>query len=82
MNINTVGGNLRTIKKGGAAPYKTWYYNMGKDFDIVDTHFPDNKKIVVHRVRNGINIGKKSLNRIKNEELCETIYDYYGNEYK
>ena len=75
------GGNLRYFDKGDEVPYKTLYYNIGENFDIFDMPIfaNDEEQTVIHRIRDGKNIGSIPLEYLRNQDICETAFTRHGN---
>ena len=63
------GGSLNSYEKGDKIPYKSYCYNLTKDFNIIDTEPYQYDYPIIHIIRDGINKGCFSLNNIENNEL-------------
>lgn len=52
------GGSLLNYDVGDEVPYKTFWYNYGKDFNIIDfaSNYYDDK-VIIHKIRDGKNEG-------------------------
>lgn len=74
-----MGGNLRYYKKGDEVPYKTPFYNFGKDFMVFDYRsFMAEYGLVVHIIKDG-----KYYRTVKHDKVPKTIpvglvVDNYG----
>ncbi len=81
ITLGVSGGNLRYFDKGDEVPYKTHYYNIGKNFDIFDmpVFANDEEQTVIHRIRDGKDIGSIPLEYLRNQDICETAFTRYGN---
>ena len=60
------GGSLKYFKNGDTVPYQTFWYNMGKDFNILDFNDWQGDEPIAHIIRDGkvvktINISDKIL---------------------
>lgn len=81
--VSQMGGLLRGYKNGNKVPYKTYYYNYGLNFCIIDTHPYEEEQIaIIHIIENG-KVKKTILfEDLTNEDLekAEKLISYYGEE--
>lgn len=80
--ISYSGGDLRNYDKGDEVPYRTLYYNLGKDFNIYDLKPYDHDEPIIHIIRNGINLGVKTLDEMKSSDFDVRGFSDHGIELK
>jgi hypothetical protein len=71
------GGQLRDFDESSELPLKTWYYKYPPNFIVFDFRW-DSKNVWV--IRDGKFKEFKSYTKLIEDDLGETVYDYYGNE--
>ena len=74
-----MGGNLRSYKKGDEVPYKTPFYNYGKDFMIFDyRYFIEDCDLVVHIIKDGKYYRTLKYDQIPKSTVIGLVVDNYG----
>lgn len=82
--IHCMGGNLRYYRRGSTVPYKTPFYNYGKDFMVFDyrTFNYDepicDEELKVHIIRNGRYFRTVPYNRVPSRYEIGLVLDNYG----
>lgn len=74
------GGSLDYFDKNDEIPYVTYWYNLGKDFNIIDLFPYEHDYSIVHIIRNGKNQGIKLLKELTDNDFCFSTYDDHGNK--
>lgn len=70
------GGSLNSYDEGDDVPYKTFWYNYSKDFNIIDFFPYDHDELIVHMIRDGKNIGIKTLDKLTEDDFsCKSFND-------
>ena len=80
--LDWAGGALEYFSINSVVPYRTHFYNLGKNFNIVDYYPEEHPDVVIHLIRDGKNIGFKYLINLKDEDLCFDTYEYNGRKFK
>lgn len=70
------GGSLKYFKNGDTVPYQTFWYNMGKDFNILDFNDWQGDEPIAHIIRDGKVVKTINISDITEEELQFDNYDY------
>ena len=82
--IHCMGGNLRYYHRGAIVPYKTPFYNYGKDFMVFDCRtFNYNEPIVedelwVHIIKNGRYFRSVRYDRVPSRYKIGLVLNNYG----
>lgn len=82
--IHCMGGNLRYYHRGSTVPYKTSFYNYGKDFMVFDYRtFNYNEPICedelkVHIIKNGRYFRSVRYDRVPSRYKIGLVLDNYG----
>ena len=82
--IHCMGGNLRYYRRGSAVPYKTPFYNYGKDFMVFDFRtFNFNEPIYhddlkVHIIKNGRYFRSVRYDRVPSRYEIGLVLNNYG----
>lgn len=70
------GGHLNVIEED--VPYRSFVYNYGKDFNIIDFFPFDDERGFVHIIRDGKNLGKRYFDELTEEDLNFESYNDHG----
>ena len=70
------GGSLNVIED--EVPYRSFVYNYGKDFNIIDFFPFEDERGFVHIIRDGKNLGKKYFDELTEEDLSFENYNDHG----
>ena len=74
-----MGGNLRYYKRGDEVPYKTPFYNFGKDFIIFDYRsFMADYGLVVHVIKDGKYYRSYPYDKLPKSLVVGLVVDNYG----
>ena len=74
-----MGGNLRYYKRGQEVPYKTPFYNYGKDFIIFDYRcFMADYGFIVHSIKDGKYYRSYSYDKLPKNLAIGLVVDNYG----
>ena len=82
LTIWCMGGNLRNFSNGDEVPFQTYYYNFGKDFNIIDFDDFMLSEQIIHVIRDGKVVKTISFDDTDDEILKVPNYDYNGNKLK
>ena len=74
------GGSLHYFKRNSKVTYCQYYYNYGKNFNIIDFFSEYNEGIIIHIIRNGRNRGFLTLNNELKDIFKYPCYDDRGNK--
>ena len=84
LSIHCMGGNLRYYHRGSTVPYKTSFYNYGKDFMVFDYRtFNYNEAVnddylMVHIIKNGRYFRSVRYDRVPSRYKIGLVLDNYG----
>lgn len=82
--VHCMGGNLRFYRRGVTVPYKTPFYNYGKDFMVFDYRTFNyeepicEEELKVHIIRNGRYFRTVPYNRVPSRYEIGLVLDNYG----
>ncbi len=83
--LSVVGGDLKGYSRGSAVPYKTPFYNYGKDFMVFDYRtfnynesIIDDSDLMVHIIRNGRYFRSVPYNKVPSRYKIGLVIDNYG----
>lgn len=79
LSLYTIGGTLRQFEVGDEVPYKTLYYNYGKDFLIFDTRgISLDDPVVIHIIKDGKFFDTVEYSRLSEDYFVPNVIDVYG----
>lgn len=79
LNMWAMGGSLKTYRRFSKVPYKTMYYDYGKNFLIFDPRNPDRCNII-HVILGGRYAASLTYNQLRFSHVpIDTVIDHYGN---
>ena len=82
--VNSMGGNLRYYHRGSTVPYKTPFYNYGKDFMVFDYRTFNygepiyHDGLMVHIIKNGRYFRSVRYDRVPSRYKIGLVLDNYG----
>lgn len=82
--VHCVGGDLKYYHRGSTVPYKTPFYNYGKDFMVFDYRTFNyeepiiNEELMVHIIRNGRYFRSVRYDRVPSRYKIGLVLDNYG----
>ena len=84
LSLHCMGGNLRYYPRGFTVPYKTSYYNYGKDFMVFDYRtfnydepiYEDD--LMIHIIRNGHYFRSVRYDKLPSRYEIGLVLDNYG----
>ena len=81
LSIYSIGGTLRQYEKGNEVPYKTLYYNYGKDFLIYDTRgISLNEEVIIHIIKDGKYFDTVEYSNLTKNMFVNNVVDVYGDK--